>query len=79
MADTLVLGTSVFDVQVQVLSPAPRRRGLCIVRDDFSFCRNLDTRVGNLSFRHLLTCRNKVCFASPFPVKNLCLNDRSEY
>ena len=37
MADTLVLGTSVFDVQVQVLSPAPRRRGLCIVRDDFSF------------------------------------------
>ena len=24
-------------VQVQVLLPAPRRRGLCIVRDDFSF------------------------------------------
>ena len=36
LADALVLGASL-RVRVRPPLPAPRRRGLCIVRDDFSF------------------------------------------
>ena len=46
-----------FGVQVRPLSPAPRRRGLCIVRDDFSF-----EKSSAHSRRRLPSCGSRLLF-----------------
>ena len=57
LADAPALGAGAFGVQVQVLSPAPHRRGLCIVRDDFSF-----EKSSAHSRRRLPSCGSRLLF-----------------
>ena len=57
MADAPALGAGAFGVQVRVLSPAPHRRGLCIVRDDFSF-----EKSSAHSRRRLPSCGSRLLF-----------------
>ena len=60
LADALVLGASL-RVRVRPPLPAPRRRGLCIVRDDFSFYKSSLACTVAPPFRKIHTC----CGCSP--------------